>query len=62
MNDEILVAVAVIDLSVGGLSIYDIPDGLSSEDAEDVLIAKGHKMSQCSWGYFDGKIEDNRSD
>lgn len=62
MNEQILVAVAVIDMSVGGLSIYDLPDGLSSEEAEDILIKKGHKMSCCSWGYFDGKIEDNRND
>lgn len=53
-------ALAVIDQSVNGLFIYDIEPGLCNEEIEEVIASNGHHLSNCSWGEFDGKIEDQR--
>lgn len=59
---EEFVAVALIDLSVCGLYIYDVPKELDHEETEEWLGCQGHHMSDCSWGVFDGDITDLRGD
>jgi len=59
MNEE-KTAIAVIDLSTVTLDIYDVPESFTSEEIEDFLEATGHHLSNCSWGAFDGTINDNR--
>ena len=54
------VAIAVIDLSVTTLTIYDVPAIWDSEEVEGFLQEKGYRMSQISWGEFDGTINDER--
>lgn len=53
--------VAVIDLSVPSLTICDIPEGLDHEAIEWLLETKGFKMSECSWGEFEGDIRFDKS-
>lgn len=55
-----MVAIAVIDLSNTTLTIYDVPDHWDSDLCEDFLIKKNHRMSEISWGAFDGIINDER--
>ncbi len=55
-------AIAVIDLGIdGGLFIYDVPEKFEHEQIEEFLMEQGHKMSVCSWGEFDGNINDARN-
>ena len=53
-------AIAVIDSSVGTLTIYDMPKAWDSETIEVEIIKLGHRLSQVSWGEFDGTINDRR--
>lgn len=39
-----------------------ISDKLDSEGIEEVLIEKGFHLSNCSWGVFDGIINDERDE
>jgi hypothetical protein len=55
-------AMAVIDSAIVGLFIYDAPSDMEEEDVEEFLISKGHRLSNVSWGYFDGIVEDQRND
>lgn len=55
-------AIAIIDLSTCSLDIIDVDDELDSEQIEDVLIKKGYHLSNCSWGAFDGNINDLRNE
>lgn len=55
-------AIAVIDLSVLGLFIYDIPKDFNNEQIETFLDERGHHGNNCSWGEFDGKITDLRGE
>lgn len=55
-------AIAVIDLSVSTLSIYDVPEHWEFERIEEYLDKKGHHLSNCSWGEFDGTINDKRDE
>ena len=55
-------ALAVIDQSVNGLFIYDIEEGLSNDEIETFIHSKGHHLSNCEWGEFDGQIEDQRNE
>lgn len=52
--------VAVIDSSVNGLFIYSIPVEMQedSEDFEYFLHQNGRKAENCTWGGFDGEIND----
>ena len=54
------VAVAIIDLSTSTLHIMDVPDKLDGQETEEFLEENGFKMSNCSWGEFDGEIDDQR--
>ena len=58
------VAVAVIDRSVSSLFVYDVPEYITRDESllDDYLTKNGRKTSQCSWGVFDGNIEDLRHD
>ena len=53
-------AIAVIDSSVSTLTIYDMPKSWDSETIETEIIKLGHRLSQVSWGVFDGEIDDRR--
>lgn len=55
-----MIAIAVIDLSISGLFIYDVPEDFDSEQIEDFINSQGHHLSNCSWGCFDGDITDLR--
>ena len=57
MAEEIQVAVAIIDLST---STLHVPDRLDHQETEEFLEKNGFKMSNCSWGEFDGEIDDQR--
>lgn len=53
-------AIAVIDLGISGLYIYDVPDEFNSEQIEDFISEQGHHLNNCDWGCFDGTIHDER--
>lgn len=54
-------AIAVIDLAISKLFIYDVPKHFDSEQIENFLLEQNiHHLSNCSWGVFDGDIEDLR--
>lgn len=53
-------AIAVIDLSVTTLTIYDVPDKWGSEEIEWFLQEEGYRINEISWGAFDGEINDKR--
>lgn len=55
-------AIAIIDLSNTSLTIIDVDDKLNSEEIEEILIEKGFHLSNCSWGAFDGIINDERDE
>lgn len=54
-------AIAVIDLSTSSLCIYDVPEDYDSEQIEEFIYEEGHHLSNCSWGEFDGEINDYRN-
>jgi len=54
-------AIAVIDLSTLALCIYDVNDDMDSEEIEEFIHGQGHHLSNCSWGEFDGEINDYRN-
>lgn len=54
-------AIAVIDHSVNSLFIYDVPEEFDSEQIEEFL-EENHHLSNCSWGEFDGIINDLREE
>jgi len=55
-------AIAVIDQSTSGLFIYDVESGLNHEQTEEFISEQGHHLSNCSWGEFDGSINDLRNE
>ena len=55
-------AIAVIDLSNASLSIHDVDDDLDCEGIEEALRALNYHLSNCSWGAFDGTINDLRNE
>jgi len=42
------------------LHIYDVPDEYDSEQIEEFIVSEGHHLSECSWGEFDGIVNDFR--
>lgn len=54
-------AIAVIDSSHPSLFIYDVPNEWDSDRIEQFIHDEGHKLSNCSWGAFDGEIQDFRT-
>lgn len=48
------------DLSIPELSIYRIPDHWDVDRIEEFMTSKGHKVSDCIWGAFEGEIKDYR--
>lgn len=48
--------IAVIDSSVNGLFIYDIPKDFNTESIEEFMHQQGRHLSNCNWGEFDGEI------
>lgn len=52
--------IMVIDHTVSECFIYDMDSDLLSEDIESKLIAQGHHLSSCSWGQYNGIINDKR--
>lgn len=56
-------AIAIIDLSNATLTIYDIPDELDGEQIEEwIRTNTNHRLSESSWGAFNGMIDDQRED
>jgi len=55
-----LINIAVIDLSVNGLYLYNVPKEFDSEQIEEFITSQGHRMSNCSWGEYNGGIVDLR--
>ena len=55
--------IAIIDSSDCTLSIYEIPsDEVGNEEIEAwILDYTSHKLSEISWGEFDGNIDDQRN-
>ena len=53
-------SIAVIDASEGTLTIYEVPVNYDSTQTEAFLSQKGHHIGDCSWGGFDGTINDER--
>jgi hypothetical protein len=54
------VAVAIIDMSTSTLHIMSVPTLFDSQETEEFLEENGFKMTNCSWGEFDGEINDER--
>ena len=50
----------IADLSIAELSIHAVPNGWDCERIEEYVRNKGHKLSECSWGAFEGEIKDYR--
>lgn len=48
--------IAVIDLAICELFIYTVRKNYDSEKIETFLTKKGHHLSNCSWGEFNGEI------
>jgi len=57
-----LVPIAVIDSSVKGLFIYDVDSDWNDEQIEHFINTQGRRPSECSWGVFDGDIDDFRGE
>ena len=55
-------AIAIIDLSTFTLNVIDVPDYYESEEIEEELTNRGFDLSNCSWGAFDGVINDLRGE
>ena len=60
MSKEGKQAIAVIDLSNANLSIHNVPISWDSEQIKDHLNDLNYHLSDCSWGAFDGEINDER--
>ena len=60
IDEGIFSAIAVIDLSTTTLHIHEVPEYWNSEETEEFLQEKGYKLSEVSWGEFDGTINDER--
>lgn len=56
-----VINIAVIDLSVSGLYLYNVPREFDSEQVEEFITSQGHHMSNCSWGEYNGGIVDLRN-
>lgn len=56
------VTIAVIDQSINGLFLYEVDEGMDSEQIEDYLHSEGRKISNCCWGQIDGTVEDLRDE
>ena len=54
-------AIAVIDLSTSSLCIYDVNEDMNLDEIEEFIHKQGHHLSNCSWGAFDGEIQDFRN-
>lgn len=54
-------SIAVIDLSIPALFLYDVPEDYDNEQIEEFLYKQGRHLSNCSWGEFKGNIIDLRS-
>jgi len=55
-------SIAVIDLSIPSLTIYDVDENWSCEEIEEHLYTdRGHNLGNCSWGVFEGEINDTRN-
>jgi hypothetical protein len=52
--------IAVIDFRIAGLFIYNVPDTHHTDEIEAFIELKGHPLGNCSWGVFEGDIQDNR--
>lgn len=53
--------IAVIDLSYPSLFLYTINKNWDNDKIEKFIYLQGHKLSNCSWGVFDGEILDLRT-
>ena len=52
------VTIAVLDLEMASLDIYDVLDEFTPEETESFIEATGH--SSYIWGVFEGDIKDHR--
>ena len=55
-----IVPIAVINSNTLQLEIHDVDSDWDSERIEEFIESKGHKISECNWGIFDGNINDYR--
>tara|TARA_R110000772_G_scaffold17332_9_gene48392 strand:+ start:638 stop:844 length:207 start_codon:yes stop_codon:yes gene_type:complete len=53
-------SIAVIDMSTSTLDILSVPTGWGFEETEEFLMEQGYHLSNCSWGAFNGEINDKR--
>jgi hypothetical protein len=53
-------AIAIIDMSTSTLHIHNVPKKWDGQQTEEWLTEQGYHLSNCSWGAFDGKINDER--
>lgn len=53
-------SIAVIDMEMSVLYIYDVPKAWGTEETEAFIESKNHRLSTSTWGAFDGVIADNR--
>lgn len=57
-----MIAIAVIDQSMNGLFLYDVPEDYTSEEINNYIESQGRQLSLCTWGVFDGEIVDLRDE
>ncbi len=57
-----MIAIAVIDQSINGLFLYDVPEDYTSEEINNYIESQGRQLSLCTWGVFDGEIVDLRDE
>ena len=56
----VMEAIAVIDMNLCSLYIYDVPEEWGTEEIESHIVSEGHQLSTSSWGTFDGVVNDLR--
>ena len=57
-----MIAIAVIDQSINGLFLYQVPEHYTSEEINNYIESQGRQLSLCTWGVFDGEIVDLRDE
>lgn len=56
-----MIDIAVIDSNHLQLAIYNVPSNLNHEGIEEWIEDNtDHRLSEISWGVFNGLVQDNR--
>ncbi len=53
-------AIAVIDMEMSNIYIYNVPKEWGTEETEKFIGDKGHELSTSTWGAFTGYVLDRR--